>query len=129
MSPVPEEGMIYLACAYTDASAHIMDVRYEHALKYTALLLKQGHIIYSPVVHCHELAKTYDLPKDAAFWSKYNFAMLKLAHALWIIDDDDERWRLSSGVGMERAFADIMQIPAWVIRIDWKTENIELFAP
>lgn len=40
---------------------------------------------YSPIVHCHELAKIAELPKTAEFWEKYNFAMLERADALWVL--------------------------------------------
>ena len=49
------------------------------------MMLKDGLAVYSPIVHCHELAKIADLPRDAAFWRKYNFIMLTAAESVGVL--------------------------------------------
>jgi Domain of unknown function (DUF1937) len=70
---------IYLASPYSHESSDVMDRRYDEALQATAWLMNKGVFVYSPIVHCHELAKRYQLPRDFEYWRDYNFSML--AHA------------------------------------------------
>ena len=62
-------------------------------------MLKEGLAVYSPIVHCHELAKIADLPRDAAFWRKYNFTMLAAAESIGVLMLP--AWDQSVGIGEE----------------------------
>ena len=72
--------MIYVGCPYTHDNPEVREARYRGAMKYTAelMLAKPGVFIFSPIVHCHELAKHHDLPHDAKFWEAYDFSALEL---------------------------------------------------
>jgi len=72
-------------------------------------LLKEEIWIYSPIVHCHEMAERHKLPKDFAFWEKYNRAMLETADGLYILQLDG--WELSKGLQSEIKFATKLNIP------------------
>ena len=96
--------MIYLASPYSHNNPSVMQARFKMAEKYTALLLQQGRVIFSPIVHCHELAKTYELPTDFAFWANYCLGMLEKADELWVLGLDG--WRHSAGVTAEIKFAE-----------------------
>ena len=63
------------------------------------LMLQSGLAVYSPIVHCHELAKIADLPREAAFWMKYNFTMLAAAEILGVLMLPG--WKESVGVTAE----------------------------
>ena len=63
-------AFIYLASPYNDEDWKIRRDRYERVSNELAVLLKSGEIVFSPIVHCHPLARTHELPKDAAFWRK-----------------------------------------------------------
>jgi len=95
--------MIYLASPYTDKDYTVMEDRYVIVRDITAALLAHGEIIFSPIVHCHELAKHNDMPRDIDFWWNYNRAMLHKADHLWILTL--EGWRNSSGIKRELKFA------------------------
>ncbi len=98
-------GYIYLASPYTAGGAgpFLREQRYLQAMEHMAWMLKNGIYVYSPIVHCHDLAKTADLPRDAKFWEKYNFAMLYGAEAMHILMLPG--WELSKGIEDEARFA------------------------
>lgn len=48
-------------------------------------MLRQGLHVYSPIVHCHQLALLADLPKDNAFWREYNLIMLTAAETMGVL--------------------------------------------
>jgi hypothetical protein len=54
-------------------------------MKELVRMLKEGLAVYSPIVHCHELAKIVDMPRAAGFWEKYNFVMLEAAETFGIL--------------------------------------------
>lgn len=100
---------LYLASPYTDPDDKIREIRYHQAMHAVAHLLKLGHIVFSPIVHCHELAKQHDLPKDISFWWRYNRAMLHNSSSLWILTLDG--WRSSKGIKKEAAYAIQRKLP------------------
>lgn len=95
--------MIYLACPYSHPDPFVRKWRYLQATRQLTELLLRGQWAYSPIVHCHELAKTAGLPRDAAFWSAYNLYMLQKADFLMILTLPG--WQESAGVREEIEFA------------------------
>lgn len=65
--------------------------------------MKYGHAVFSPIVHCHVLAKRYDLPKGFTFWQKYNKAMINCCTTFMVAAISS--WSESVGVRKEYAFA------------------------
>ena len=100
---------IYLASPYSDKSETVRHERYLKTAEATAQMLLQGLHIYSPIVHCHELAKRFQLPGDFDFWNKYNFAMLGEASALHILELPG--WNKSKGIHAEIQYALRLSIP------------------
>ncbi len=72
-------------------------------MKATARLLKEGMIVYSPIVHCHNMAIMYDLPGNFEFWQWYNEGMIRAAEELYVLRL--EGWDRSAGVSHEIKFA------------------------
>lgn len=93
----------------TAALAH----RYRLVGEFTAWAFGQGHFVFSPIVHCHEIAQRFTLPKDAKFWQGYNEAMLWSASKMWVLDVDG--WDRSEGVLMERIVAKEMGIEVQLV--------------
>lgn len=99
---------IYVCNPYThisedkEHSHQIMQDRFEQAEAYTAQLLLEGHVVFSPIMHCHELAKKYDLPPDFGFWQNYCLSMLAPATEMHVVQLDG--WDKSSGVAGEMQF-------------------------
>jgi len=104
---------IYLASPYSDPSKLVRHQRYLDARTATALLMKKGLPIFSPIVHCHELAVAHHLPKDFAFWQNDDKAMLAEATSLWVLQLPG--WSDSKGVKWEISFANQHHIPVKLI--------------
>lgn len=95
--------MIYLASPYTHADPEIRDQRYHEVLLAVKWLLTHKMWVYSPIVHCHALAKSHRLPHTADFWWAYNSHMLSRADELMVLAL--EGWQDSIGVAQECDFA------------------------
>lgn len=105
--------MIYLASPYTHKDQLIMKTRFLLAEQVTARLLHRRSWVYSPIVHCHELALRYHLPTDFAYWRDYNFAMLRRCDTLYVLFIPG--WEESLGVTEEIKFAQTAGIPVYAI--------------
>jgi hypothetical protein len=99
----------YLASPYSHKSPYVREMRYLLTMKKLAALLHSQLAVYSPIVHCHELAKVAGLPGDAAFWRTYNFAMLARCQGLYVFCIDG--WKQSVGVEEEIAEAANLHLP------------------
>ena len=96
--------MIYLASPYSHPDSHIVRDRFLLVEQVTALLIQQGEFVWSPIVHCHEMAAKFKLPTDALFWKAYNFDFIRRADAVYILKIPG--WDKSVGVKMEIELAD-----------------------
>jgi len=94
----------YVGSPYSDPDPLIMQERFEAAEKYVAEALMRGEHVYSPIVHCHEMAVKYNLPRDFEFWQSYNRAMLSTAAEFVVLRLDG--WEGSTGLKGEADFAD-----------------------
>lgn len=106
-------SFIYVASPYS-GSVDIMEARFRLAETYVAWLLSSSIWCYSPIVHCHEIARRYSLPIDFDYWQKYNRAMLAKASQLHILCIDG--WQASKGVKAETLFATRCGIPIKHVR-------------
>lgn len=86
-----------------------MEQRYLHTSLAVAYLLREGVWVYSPIVHCHELAKRGNLPREASFWREYNFHMLARSEEMLILRI--EGYLDSIGIEEERTEARRLMIP------------------
>ena len=77
--------MIYLASPYTSSEPGMPLYRFQCTEYHTAKFMKLGFPIFSPIVHCHELAKKYGMPTTFEYWWKYNEAFLRAAEELWVL--------------------------------------------
>lgn len=76
---------LYLASPYSDPDPMVRERRYLAAAEALQTLLQNRLWTYSPIVHCHEVAKIWDLPRDAKFWQDYNHAMLEGSRGLFVL--------------------------------------------
>lgn len=120
-------GFAYLGQPYSDPSPEVMHERYKLGTIAAASLLKQGIAVYSPIVHCHQLALIADLPTDADFWSHYNQSMLEKADALYTLCLWG--WKNSVGLMGERAFARIHKIPEMFVLLTESQVHVRIHPP
>src|SRR3989304_2585313 len=102
-------SFIYLASPYSDPDANRMHKRYLIVKQVVAELIAEGIIIYSPILHFHQLALDHELPKDNKFWQRHNMAMLRAASNLCVLRLPE--WQASKGCALEIAFAEAQGIP------------------
>lgn len=95
--------MIYLASPYSSPDPLIVRTRFLLTEQCCAALIKRDEFVWSPIVHCHELATRYSLPTDAEFWKRYNFDFIRRADAVYVLKIPG--WDESKGVRMELDFS------------------------
>ena len=105
---------IFLASPYTHNDEAVMIFRYEAALAAASELINEGNIIFSPIVHSHPIAVTYNLPRDYSFWQAYtNSFILHWAEVFSILRLQD--WEHSVGIKDESVLARKVNLPIYYI--------------
>lgn len=108
--------MIYLASPYSSKVPAVVEERFLTVEAATAAFMKAGLPMYSPIVHCHNIAQKYNLPTDADFWYTYNVRFMSVARAIWVLKLDG--WAESRGVKMEIDYAKIHFKPMLYVEPD-----------
>lgn len=101
--------MIYLASPYTAPTAEGREENFRLAQRATALLIKKGLAVYSPIVHCHDMAERFSFPTDYLFWLKYNNSFIRRAESMFVLKIPG--WEKSKGVETEIDLANRAFIP------------------
>ena len=97
-----EGGFIYVGSPYSHPDPSIMERRYRNVMFYMLQLFKNRQWAYSPILHCHDMANKFGLPKEAKYWANYNFAMLSAAREFHVYCLPG--WDESVGLSHEVAF-------------------------
>jgi hypothetical protein len=109
--------MFYLASPYSHSDWQVREERYLKAVKALTHLLLQGRWTYSPIVHCHELAKMCALPGEHMFWKQYNEHMLLASKGLIVLQIAG--WETSAGIRHEVNFAQQNGIPVEYLPVEY----------
>lgn len=100
---------LYSLNAKTDSAQDIAtrQHRYEYTMCRVASLLKQGEMVYSPILHCHNMSIKYDLPKDYKFWQAIDNHMIDICDSIIVLkmDDGSSSWVDSVGINDEINYA------------------------
>src|SRR5688572_30741405 len=102
--------MIYLASPYSHSDPTIREQRFHAACAATAALMREGHVVFSPVCHSHPLTAR-GLPGDWAFWQAQDLAHLERCDDLLVLMLDG--WEQSAGVQAELRQAGVLGKPVW----------------
>ena len=107
----PELELVYLASTYSDPDPNIRRKRYTSAMAACRLLLSSHPfwIVYSPIVHWHNIATLYSLPVDFAAWSNHDQLMIEKSDQLLILASP--RWPQSKGIQAEIKIAQSLNKP------------------
>ncbi len=121
--------MLYLASQYSHPDPLIRHTRYLLVEEVTALLIKQGLIVYSPIVHCHSMAGRHGFPTDAKFWEHYNNSFIRHCAKVLVLVSPD--LHTSKGVMAEIDFARHCHIPVEFIDregqpLEWTMPAVEM---
>lgn len=114
--------MIYLASVYslnakTDSAEHVAlrEERYQTVMKKVGELMAQNVHVFSPILHCHVLSNTYQLPKDFDYWKQLDEDYISRSSALWVLKMDG--WEESHGISEEIKFAKSIGLPIEYIEV------------
>lgn len=111
-----KKGIIYLACPYSDAIGPVRETRAQIANRVAGDLIRKGHVVYSPISHCHGIAKECNLATTWEHWKEFNEAFLRFACSeMRVIKIPG--WKNSKGIKAEMDIAYRMKIPIKFIRI------------
>lgn len=105
--PAPE-SYIYLASPYS-GNTFSQHVRYEYTKYAVYKMIDSRLAVYSPIVSNHDLAISYDLPKDAIFWELVNSLFIQQCSEVWVLMLDG--WEQSEGIRLERNYAEAINKP------------------
>jgi len=94
--------MIYLASPYSHPDPRVREHRFRAACQATASLLRDGHVIFSPIVHSHPLV-AFGLPTVWSSWERIDRAYLERCDEVMVLMLDG--WEASIGVQAEIGIA------------------------
>ena len=91
--------MIYLASPYSHSDPTVPEQRFRQVCRVASRLMREGHIVFSPIAHSHPIAMAGGLPTDWTFWKEFDRAMLGAASELWVLRIPG--WMGSRGIASE----------------------------
>jgi nucleoside 2-deoxyribosyltransferase len=107
--------MIYLASPYSHPDPSVREHRFRTACQAAASMLRDGHIVFSPIVHSHPLV-AFGLPTAWAAWERIDRAFLERCDELAVLMLDG--WDQSVGVQAELRIARELGKPVRFLEVD-----------
>jgi hypothetical protein len=107
--------VIYLCSPYSDPNPAVREQRFQAACAVTAGLLRDGQMVYSPVVHGHPLVR-YGLSTDWSFWERHDRLHLERCDEVVVLMLDG--WRVSVGLQAELRHASVLGKPVRYLEAD-----------
>lgn len=106
--------MIYICSLYSNGLQNcpmpriLLEKRVAYTQKRVYELLMEGKFPYSPILHCHELSKKYDLPSEYKFWQDIDRNAIEHCSEVYVLMIGDlwGNWRLSTGITDEVKYAE-----------------------
>lgn len=101
--------LTYLACPYSHPMRTVRVARFEAVNKATAVLMRKGHLVFSPISHTHPIAEAGGLPLGWEFWEAFDRAYLAHSRLVMVLRVDG--WAESKGVAAELRIAGELGLP------------------
>jgi hypothetical protein len=117
--------LTYLACPYSNDDPNVREERFYEVTRIAAYLINCGHIVYSPITHCHVMERDYGLPGEFEFWRTIDKTYISLSNKLVVAMMHG--WAESDGVRREILIAHTQEIP--VLYLDPTTMKITWTCP
>lgn len=92
-------SVIYVAIPYSHPSKKVREYRFELANQYAALLMNQGHIVFSPISHSHPISRYLKNANNSDFYVNQDLYWLQFCDEIHVIATDG--WENSKGVARE----------------------------
>lgn len=120
---ISKNSLIYLCSVYSlNANEITKQLRYERVLKLTALLLQDNYLVYSPIVHNHNVAVQHQLKAGYDFWMRFDREILRRCDVVCVMDEGP--WQESVGVTDEVCYGLELGKKVYLIRRDGDTFKI-----
>ena len=100
---------VYVAGPYSDENPRVRERRFQQHAKAAAWLVKRGHMVYAPIVHCHSIAVAGEIGGGWSFWEHMDMPFLKLSHLMIVLPL--QGWTESRGLFHEKEYALEHDIP------------------
>ena len=113
--------MIYIASPYSHPNDSVQYARFIAARDYTAFLMSQGYVAFSPIAYGRQFEKAHGVKGDHVTWLNFNKHLLR--HSTFIHVLKLEGWEKSKGVEFEIQMAKSCHIPIEYIQNN-KTVNV-----
>lgn len=107
--------MIYLASPYSDPDPAVRHERFRQVCLHGARMVREGRLVYSPIVHSHLLAEQ-GLPSDWPFWAEHSRWMLSACRELVVLALPG--WKESTGVSAEVELATQLGLPVRIVALE-----------
>ena len=107
--------LTYLASPYTHHDKDVIESRYLQAVAAVRALMAQGEHVFSPIVHCHIVAKNSSLPLDWDYWRDIDFDFIDRCDKMTVLMI--EGWEDSKGVQAEIKYATEMSMVIEYIKL------------
>ena len=119
--------LIYLACPYTDPDPNVRLYRFQQATKAAAALIRQGHIVFSPITMTHPIDLELAGAKNtlgSEFWVGFDKTFMDRCDVFALLPLDG--WQDSSGVRRELAYFRSMRKPLKILDQNYQLRAYEL---
>lgn len=108
-----EKKLIYLASPYTHKDKRVMKLRFDQVTAIAAHLVREGHVVFSPITYGHTLCEFEDLPVEFEFWNDFCLKFLEKSDLFVRLEFDG--WEESKGLKEEVKFCKENKIPQYLI--------------
>ena len=123
--------LIYLASPHSHIDSFVREIRYQLAKRAWYHFFMQGHLVFSPILHTHEVAKDYVGVKGFEFYQKLDEKMIDVCDEVWVLCIDG--WRGSKGVQSEIKYAHESHKPIRYFEYEYSevldNKNLAFFKP
>jgi nucleoside 2-deoxyribosyltransferase len=76
---------IYLAGPYSHTDPQVRQQRFEALNQAAARVMREGHIVFSPISHSRPIAVQCELPKGFDFWVELDKSFIEWCDEMWIV--------------------------------------------
>jgi hypothetical protein len=97
------DKLIFISSPYSHGDKSIEKLRYELVSKYSAELVSNGIVAFSPITYGHTLVGFKNMRTDFEFWKNFCLTFLSKCDELHVLKI--EGWDLSIGLKMEVEYA------------------------
>lgn len=97
---------VYIACPYSHVDKEVMVSRFKQVNKVAGKLMREGHIVFSPISHSHPIAEEIGGHLDHDFWLNQDFEFIRWCSDLYVLALPG--WGDSTGIKRELEYAALM---------------------